>query len=71
MFFKRKFKNVKIDGLTEGTTYEFRLTAKNSAGPSDPALLPKPVTAKLPYGKLSFIVCVKFVIYIVFVRLML
>ena len=41
--------------LLEGTDYNFRIKARNLAGVSDQGVaLDKPVTAKLPFGELSF-----------------
>lgn len=39
-----------IDGLKEGTQYEFRIRAVNRAGPSDPSDATKPIIAKCRFG---------------------
>ena len=40
-----------VPDLVEGTQYEFRVTAENKVGKSDPSKPSKPITAKDPWGE--------------------
>jgi len=42
---------VKVTNLFEGQNYLFRVAAENQSGRGAYAELPKPVTARLPFGK--------------------
>ena len=39
-----------VDGLKEGTQYQFRIRAVNKAGPGEPSDTTNPVIAKARYG---------------------
>ena len=41
-----------VTGLDEGEEYEFRVSAVNDQGQSEPLLTTKPIIAKHPFGKL-------------------
>ncbi len=43
--------NLKVDGLTKGIEYKFRVCAVNSEGESEPLESLKPILAKDPFGK--------------------
>ena len=42
---------VKVTNLFEGQNYLFRVAAENQSGRGAYAELPKPITARLPFGK--------------------
>ena len=58
---------VKVTNLFEGQNYLFRVAAENQCGRGAYVELPKPVVAKLPYGK--FVHCMAWQCYGFFVRL--
>ncbi len=41
----------KVTKLREGNEYQFKVTAENKIGESEPVSLPEGVTAKLPFGE--------------------
>jgi len=43
-----------VVGLDEGEEYEFRVSAVNDQGQSEPLLTTRPIVAKHPFGKLLF-----------------
>ena len=45
----------KVTKLFEGTDYNFRVSAENKIGVSDPTELSEPVTAQLPFGESSLL----------------
>lgn len=54
-------KKYKVTRLFENTDYLFRVFAENQVGVGSPAILDKPVTAKLPFSKFIF-----YILYYVF-----
>ena len=46
-----------VTGLEEGEQYEFRVSAVNEIGQSEPLVTDKPITAKHPFGKLLISDC--------------
>ena len=46
-------RTLKVTKLTEGNSYFFRVYAENAIGQSEPAENAEPVTAKLPFGKIT------------------
>ena len=44
---------MQVQNLVEGTTYEFRVTAENKAGRSQPSPVSDPVVIREPVGKLD------------------
>jgi len=43
-----------VDGLTKGEEYEFRVTAVNKGGPSEPSDPTRPVVAKPRNGNIKY-----------------
>ena len=48
-----KTPSLKVTGLKEGSTYEFRVSAENKAGVGKPSPVSQTFTAKPPYSKLD------------------
>ena len=46
---------LQVQNLVEGTTYEFRVTAENKAGRSQPSPVSDPVVIREPVGKFLLI----------------
>ena len=46
---------LQVQNLVEGTTYEFRVTAENKAGRSQPSPVSDPVVIREPVGKMLLI----------------
>jgi hypothetical protein len=51
-FVNPKYNHATVPRLLEGTKYEFRVSAENLQGRSDPLNTQKPVVAKSQFGKL-------------------
>ena len=50
---------LQVQNLVEGTTYEFRVTAENKAGRSQPSPVSDPVVIREPVGKFLLILFFK------------